>query len=420
MLVMSGWLFSLGLLSFIFTLMALYPARRLGFFMPFYFFSSLLQGELAPWHLLLQIPLALWMATSGGFEGVYGQLGLVFYILSWLGLVLVMIRAKGSEKTLEDALVEGLGENYLVTIDSARQRLVNAPLKLSHWLMPFKFSREGVKCQRNIAYGDAGKRNLLDVYYPDGETDNLRPVLIQIHGGAWIIGHKQQQAMPLIHHLVSRGWVCVSINYRLSPKEKFPAHIIDVKKAIAWTKKNIAQYGGDASFVCLTGGSAGGHLSSLAAVTANAAEFQPGFENSDTTVQAAVPFYGVYDWVDKDGWRLGTDMQDMLIKYVMPENTQKGDAVWEQSSPLYQAGSHDNIPPMYLIHGDNDCLAWVEDARLMTAKLQQVSGQAVAYAELHGAQHAFEIFHSLRTDITTRSIIKFLEWTYAKHLANNK
>ena len=417
---MSSWLFTLGLLSLIFTLMTLYPARRLGILMPFYFFSSLLQGELAPWHLLLQIPLALWMAINGGLDDLYAQLGLVFYTLSWLGLLLVMARAKGSAITLENALVKGLGENYLATISSDRKRLVNAPLKVSHWLMPFKFSREGVKCQRNIAYGDAGKRNLLDVYYPEGETEKPRPVLIQIHGGAWIIGHKQQQAMPLIHHLVSRGWVCVSINYRLSPKEKFPAHIIDVKKAIAWTKQNIAQYDGDANFVCLTGGSAGGHLSTLAAVTANAAEFQPGFERSDTSVQAAVPFYGVYDWADNDGWRPNTDMQDMLIKYVMPENTQPADSIWEHSSPLHQAGRHENIPPMYLIHGNNDCLAWVEDARFMTAQLERVSDQAVAYAELKGAQHAFEIFHSLRTDITTRSVIKFLEWTYAKHLANNK
>jgi hypothetical protein len=56
----------------------------------------------------------------------------------------------------------------------------------------------------------------------------------------------------------------------------------------------------------------------------------------------------------------------------------------------------------------------------MTAKLNEVSDQAIVYAELHGAQHAFEIFHSLRTDMTTRSVIKFLEWTYAKHLVNNK
>jgi hypothetical protein len=223
---MACWLFTSGLLSLIFTLMTLYPARRLGIFMPVYFFSSLLQGELAPWHLLLQIPSALWMAASGGLESIYGNLGLVFYVMSWLGLILVMARAKGSAKTLEHALVEGLGKNYLATIGDTRQQLVNAPLKLSHWLMPFKFSRQGVKCQRNIAYGDAGKRNLLDVYYPEGNADIPRPVIIQIHGGAWIIGHKQQQAMPLIHHMASRGWICVSINYRLSPKDKFPAHII--------------------------------------------------------------------------------------------------------------------------------------------------------------------------------------------------
>ncbi|MFB1036275.1 MAG: hypothetical protein QMC38_13100, partial [Sinobacterium sp.] len=113
---MACWLFTSGLLSLIFTLMTLYPARRLGIFMPVYFFSSLLQGELAPWHLLLQIPSALWMAASGGLESIYGNLGLVFYVMSWLGLILIIARANGSAKTLEHALVEGLGENYLATI----------------------------------------------------------------------------------------------------------------------------------------------------------------------------------------------------------------------------------------------------------------------------------------------------------------
>ena len=62
------------------------------------------------------------------------------------------------------------------------------------------------------------------------------PVLLQVHGGAWMIGEKEQQALPLMYHLASRGWLCVAINYRLSPRAAFPAHIIDVKKAIAEMK----------------------------------------------------------------------------------------------------------------------------------------------------------------------------------------
>lgn len=72
-------------------------------------------------------------------------------------------------------------------------------------------------------------------------------------------------------------------------------------KVIAWTKANIAGFGGDPSFIAITGGSAGGHLASLAGLAAGHPDFQPGFEHVDTTVQAVVPYYGAYDWLDRDG-----------------------------------------------------------------------------------------------------------------------
>ena len=97
-------------------------------------------------------------------------------------------------------------------------------------------------------------------------------------------------------HLAELGWVCVAINYRLSPRSTWPDQIIDVKRALAWTKEHIAEYGGDPDWVAITGGSAGGHLSSLAALTPNDPQFQPGFEDADTSVRAAVPFYGLYDF----------------------------------------------------------------------------------------------------------------------------
>ncbi|MBL7660064.1 alpha/beta hydrolase, partial [Escherichia coli] len=92
------------------------------------------------------------------------------------------------------------------------------------------------------------------------------------------------------------GWICVAINYRHSPRNTWPDHILDVKRALAWVKAHISEYGGDPDFIAITGGSAGGHLSSLAALTPNDPRFQPGFEEADTRVQAAVPFYGVYDF----------------------------------------------------------------------------------------------------------------------------
>ena len=128
-------------------------------------------------------------------------------------------------------------------------------------------------------------------------TDDLSgaPVLIQIHGGAWTIGTKEQQGLLLMNRMAQQGWICVSANYRLAPKHSFPTQIVDVKRAIAWVHENIEEYGGDPSYIAITGGSAGGHLAALAALTPGLQDYQPGFEDSDTSISACVPFYGVYD-----------------------------------------------------------------------------------------------------------------------------
>ena len=101
-------------------------------------------------------------------------------------------------------------------------------------------------------------------------------MLVYIHGGAWVIGDKREQGIPMMHELVQRGWVCVAINYRLSPRATWPDHIVDCKRAVAWVRGHIAEYGGDPGFIAVSGGSAGGHLSSLLALTPDEPEWQPG------------------------------------------------------------------------------------------------------------------------------------------------
>ena len=142
-------------------------------------------------------------------------------------------------------------------------------------------------------------------------------MLLQVPGGAWMTGNKRGQAHPLMSHLAELGWVCVAINYRLSPRSTWPDHIVDVKRALAWTKEHIAEYGGDPDWIAITGGSAGGHLSSLAALTANDPQFQPGFEEADTRVQAAVPFYGVYDFTRSDD-----SMHPLMVPMVAKQRVQ--------------------------------------------------------------------------------------------------
>ena len=296
---MAGLYFFLGLVSLVCTACALVQARRIGWLIVPYFMLAWLAGELALIHILWQVLLTALAAFTGALNSSTAQTGLGLFALSWMGLLFLHIQSLDSHRILRRSLRRGLGELYRNTLPEERQRLLRDEVVSRTWLRPFSFRREGVRVHSHLPYGDAGKRNLMDIYQPTEPREGGYPVLLQVHGGGWMIGEKEQQALPLMYHMAKSGWICVAINYRLSPRAAFPAHIIDVKKAIAWLRENIADYGGNPDFIAITGGSAGGHLSSLAALTGNRSEWQPEFEEADTSIQAAVPFYGVYDFLDR-------------------------------------------------------------------------------------------------------------------------
>ncbi|MCB1853422.1 MAG: alpha/beta hydrolase [Halieaceae bacterium] len=409
---LAGVYFALAVVSLACTVCALVQARRLYWLVPLYFFAAWLCGELALIHLGWQLALTILVAIAGGLGEPLAQAGVGVFALSWLGLLYIHCQAMDSAHHLQSGLRRALGQGYRSAIPAERQPLLSDDILCRHWLKPFRFQRQGVRRHSNISYASAGKRNLLDIYHPHSRREGGFPVLLQVHGGAWMIGEKEQQALPLMYHMAQRGWLCVAINYRLSPKAAFPAHIIDVKKAIAWIRENIAEYGGNPDFIAITGGSAGGHLSALAALTPNRAEWQPEFEDVDTRVQAAVPFYGVYDFLDRNLIRPEMSMEGMVADRVMQCTLEENRALWEAASPLQHVS--DQAPPMFVLHGSHDSLVWVEEARAFVSALQAVAREPVAYAELPGAQHAFELFHSVRTDHTINAVGHFLEWAHAQ------
>ena len=412
---LAGFYLTLSIIGAVTTLTALVQARRLSHAVPLYFLSAWLTGELAFIHLAWQVALTVLVALFGGLESENGQWGLLVYALSWIGLLQLHRQSMDNAPILSAALRGVLGDNYRGDIPQGRQGVLRTDIDSTEWLRPFRMRREGVKVHRDLSYGEHGKRNLLDIYQPEEPREGGFPVLLQVHGGGWMIGEKQQQALPLMYHLAQRGWLCVACNYRLSPKETFPAHIIDVKKTIAWIREHAADYGGNPEFLAITGGSAGGHLSSLAALTANKAEWQPGFEEADTSVDAAVPFYGIYDFLDRDNIRGSMSMEDVLAKYVMKCTPAENRELWEQASPLTHVRA--DAPPMFVLQGTHDSLVWVEEGRNFVAKLRAASDQVVAYGELPGAQHAWEVFHSVRTDHTINAVTEFLEWCFARRQA---
>lgn len=287
-------------------------------------------------------------------------------------------------------------------------------------LLPVFNGKRRATVVRNEVYATTDNVKLrLDVYRPrdedagPGRVAGPAPALIYVHGGAWIIGDKSQQGIPLLNHLASCGWTCFNINYRLSPKFRAPAHLVDVKRAISWVRTNAATYGIDPSFIALAGNSAGGHLCALAALTANDPEFQPGFEDDDTSIQAAVPFYGVYDMLDRNGVNGGRQFTDFLEKTVFGQRAEDNPARFRAYSPLDQV--HPQAPPMMIVHGEKDVLVPVEGARIFRDRLAAVSREPVLYAELTGAQHAYDVFASPRTMRSIEWVQQFLAECWERH-----
>lgn len=322
------------------------------------------------------------------------------------GLGWMVANATRSAAHVETSMREGLGADYLDVLDDP-PTAADVRTSLRELARPFKTSDPRVEVIRDVNYTAGGKRARLDVYRPKGVALQDAPVLVQVHGGAWMLGTKESQGRLLMNRMAERGWVCVAMNYRLAPKHHFPAQIVDVKKAIAWTREHIASYGGDPSYLVVTGGSAGGHLASLAALTPDEASYQPGFEDADTSVAACVPFYGVYDLAGLTGLRSAEVMRDyFLAPKVFAKDPVADREDFVRASPLAHVTA--DAPDFFALHGTNDTLVDVGQARQFVSRLREVSRATVTYAELPGAQHAFEVFGSIRSHHAIRAVERWL------------
>ncbi|HVQ83405.1 MAG TPA: alpha/beta hydrolase [Mycobacterium sp.] len=263
----------------------------------------------------------------------------------------------------------------------------------------------------DISYGPGGRDNLLDIWRRHDLAPGRRaPVLLQVPGGAWAVNRKRGQAYTLMSRMVELGWICVSINYSKSPRSTFPAHLIDVKRAIAWVRENIADYGGDPDFIAITGGSAGGHLASMAALTPNDPTFQPGFEDVDTTLEAAAPYYGVYDFTDFEN--MHEMMLPFLEHFVLKARYADDPEPFRAASPISYA--HSEAPPFFILHGEKDELVPAGQSRVFHAALRAAGATTVGYAELANAFHAFDITPTVRSRLAADAVADFLGVVYGR------
>jgi acetyl esterase/lipase len=384
-----GWLYlACSILGVVHAVNGLRPSKRNLPVFVWSFAASWLTIELVWHHLVAGAAISAICIAGGALDSVPGLVGLVLMAVAEALLLQIAITTRRTVVTVRGAL-----EELEPGPDAPRfPRL--------HVVLPFLLGRRrGVRTRRNVEFHRAGgKRLRLDVTLPSvpppGGGD-LRPALLQIHGGGWVIGDKREQGLPLLRHMAAQGWVGFNANYRLSPWATFPDHLDDVTAALAWVREHAADYGVDPDFVCITGGSAGGHLCALLALTA------------DPPPAAAVPFYGVYDLTPDGAFGQDRQVYDLFLEsWVMKAFVDEEPERYVAASPVRLV--HEGAPPFLVVHGDRDTLAPVEDARAFVAALRAVSHQPVAYAEMQGAQHAFDVFPSVRAARVIEGVERFL------------
>ena len=395
-----------GLASVAATLNAFFPIRTrwvaiLGFF------AGWLTMELTL-HILVGTAVVLGVLISyGGLQAWPGQLGLALAAAASGGLLGLHLRSRKAEVTLREFY-----EAAALKVGPDAPRYPR-----SHIAFPFlAFHRRDIDVVRNVPFCEvAGQTLRLDVFRPKGPSHGLRrPAVLQIHGGAWVLGFKEYQGIPLLSHLATQGWVGFNIDYRLSPKATFPEHLIDCKRALAWIREHAEEYGIDPDFIVVTGGSAGGHLAALVGLTAGDPEYQPGFEAADTTVHAAVVFYGVFDLTNRLRTRAG-QYRKMLERVVMKKRFEEHPDLFSRASPIDRV--HAGAPTFCVIHGTRDTMTPVEDAQHFVEKLRSVSKNPALYIEMQGAEHAFDTFPSVRTVPVIEAIERFLDSLHRAYCA---
>jgi acetyl esterase/lipase len=194
---------------------------------------------------------------------------------------------------------------------------------------------------KDVPFAKIGETSLaLDAYVPEG--NGPFPTCILVHGGGFIRGTKQSYIIPLFEPLSKAGFAWFTIDYRLAPKDRWPACADDVVTAVRWVKDHARQYKVDVDRVALIGESAGGHLVSYV-----------GTQNQKLKLglSAVVPFYAPHDLEMQVRQRgaLGESLSALL------DVTELSDATRQKlkaASPTNYVQSE--MPPYLLIHGTKD------------------------------------------------------------------
>jgi acetyl esterase/lipase len=229
-----------------------------------------------------------------------------------------------------------------------------------------------VSVVNDLVYGKGGDTELkLNLAMPrDG--NGPFPVVLCIHGGGWTHG-KREDLKESIETLARRGYVAVTIDYRLAPQDPFPAAIEDCKAAVRWLRANAQTYRINPQRIGVLGYSSGAHLACLLGVThkEDGLEGKGGNADQSSAVQAVVSFFGPTD-LQREGF--GKDVErENLVPFLGAPRTENPE-LYRKASPLTYAGK--KSPPFLMFHGTNDHIVPIEQSEIMAARLKDAGVSA--------------------------------------------
>ncbi len=365
-----------------------------------------------------------WAAGELAGQAVFLEAGLVGLLwwwgwpsTAWLGSVVVILAVVALVENATLIYIQFLSRRVVrraMEQSPDRPLLIPSPRddRFGRWwrtALQVPFHPRDMQLHRDVVYGPLA-RHRLDIWRLS-TTPKDAAVIFYVHGGAWTFGDKREQGRPMLHEFMRRGWIVVASNYRLAPRFPWPAQIEDATRAFGWIKKNIATYGGDPDRVVIAGGSAGGHLASLIALSAEDPRWRPEemADVKDWSVRGALPFYGVLEMTgDERHWRgLGRGILRLLERRVVQLPYRGNEELYRSISPFERISA--SSPPFFVVQGVNDTLVEVNVARDFVTKFREVAFAPIYYVELPFTQHAFDLTASPRTSATTRAAIAFGE-----------
>jgi len=250
-----------------------------------------------------------------------------------------------------------------------------------------------VLADREVEYSSVGGRQTMDIIRPRDASSTPRPTVLLVHGGGFRAGTKEGY-IGLAVKLAEHGYVAATANYRLAPRNQFPAAVQDVKAAVRFLRANAAKYQIDANHIGALGGSAGGHLVLMLGLTAGVEEFEGSGpnRNQSSAVQCVVDEYGPTDFTQS--YSKSVDAAEVLPKFL------GGDLDHERlahmrSSPLNWVTP--NAAPILAIHGTADPYVAYEQSLWMIERLI-AAGVPAELETISGAGHGFKGADAQRAD----------------------